>query len=173
MPASSGVMAELLSLTVGVDSLLGVCLNVCIELKRFRYGAAQMRTTVTDMLTAMKALRQVRQSVEETFEQLDSHQSPIGHIGTLWTNLSTSLQDEHDTLAQFEGLLKDFNKDLSLLDQTHRQTRLKKAAEQNYLLQAADPNEQGRIATFFTDDHSVSLRSVSILDSDSDSLKNF
>ena len=76
-----------LSITTSAVSLLGVCLKVSVELKKFRQGAAQARTTVTAMLSDVKALRDVLQSMEDTFETLDS-QPATGHIGTHWTNLS-------------------------------------------------------------------------------------
>lgn len=118
-----------LSITASAASLLGVCLKVSVELKKFRQGAAGARTTVTAMLSDVKALRDVLQSMEDTFEILDS-QPATGHIGAHWTNLSRSLQEGRGTLEQLEELLQGVNKDVSLLDSARLHIRVKSVAEQ-------------------------------------------
>ena len=122
-------MMDPLSITASAVSLLGVCLKVSVELKKFRQGCAEARTTVTAMLSDVKSLRDILQSMEDTFEELDSQPS-TGHIGTHWTNLSRSLQDGRGTLERLEALLKEVNKDVSFLDAPRRQIRVKGAAEQ-------------------------------------------
>jgi hypothetical protein len=118
-----------LLITASAVSLLGVCLKVSVELKKFRQGAAEARTTVTAMLSDVKALRDVLQSMEDTFETLDA-QPAMGHIGTHWTNLSRSLQEGRRTLEELEELLKGINKDVSFLDGARRHIRVKVVAEQ-------------------------------------------
>jgi hypothetical protein len=118
-----------LSITASAVALLGACLKVSIELKKFRQGAAEARMTVTAMLSDVKALRDVLQSMEDTFETLDSR--PVtGHIGTHWANLSISLQEGRETLEQLEELLQRSNKEVSLLDSTRRHIRIKGIAAQ-------------------------------------------
>lgn len=123
-------MVEPLSITAGVISVLGVCLRVSVELKKFRNGVAEVRTTVTAMLTDVKALRQVLGSMEDTFEEVESQMPPTGHIGTHWTNLSRSLHDGRTTLENLEELLRQVNKDVPFLDQARRRLRLNDASEQ-------------------------------------------
>lgn len=118
-----------LSITASAVSLLGVCLKVSVELKRFRQGAAESRTTVTAMLSDVKALRDVLQSMEDTSETLDAQPS-TGHIGTHLTNLSRSLQEGRGTLEQLEELLQAVNKDVFFLDSARRHLRVKGVAEQ-------------------------------------------
>lgn len=122
-------MVEPLSITATAVSLLGVCLKVSVELKRFRQGCKEARTTVTAMLSDVKGLRDVLQSMEDTFEELDSQPS-TGHIGAHWINLSRSLQDGQGTLEQLEVLLKETNKGVSFLDSARRNLRVNAVAEQ-------------------------------------------
>ena len=118
-----------LSITVSAVALLSACLKVSVELRQFRHEAAEARTTVTAMLSDVKALRDVLQSLEETFEVLDSQPS-TGHIGTHWKNLARCLQEGRGTLEKFEELLKGVNKEVAILDSARRQLRVKSVAEQ-------------------------------------------
>lgn len=102
---------------------------VSVELKRFRQGAAEAHTTVTALLSDVKGLRDILQSMEDTFEEFVSQPS-TGHIGTHWKNLSRTLQDGQITLEKFGDLLKEVNKDVAFLDSARRQLRVKGAAEQ-------------------------------------------
>jgi hypothetical protein len=118
-----------LSITASAVSLLGACLKVSVELKRFRHGAAEAKTIVTAMLSDVKALRDVLQSMEDTFETLDS-QPATGHVGTHWSNLSRSLQEGSGTLEELDKLLKSVNKDVSFFDAARRHIRVKGVTEQ-------------------------------------------
>jgi hypothetical protein len=57
--------------------------------------------TVTAMLSDVKGFRDVLQSMEDTFEELDSQPS-TGHIGAHWNNLSRSLQDGCGSLEKLD-----------------------------------------------------------------------
>jgi uncharacterized protein YoxC len=117
-----------LTITTSAVALLKVCLSVSIELKRFRQGCAEARTTVTAMLSDVKGFRDVLQSMEDTFEEFDSQPS-TGHIGAHWSNLSRSLQDGRGSLEKLEQMFKDVNKDVSFLDTARRHIRLKGVTE--------------------------------------------
>jgi len=123
-------MCEPLSITTGVVTLLGVCLNVGVELKKFRNAAGEVRTTVTAMLTDVKMLRSVLETMEDTFEEFDTAPPLTGHIGTHWRNLNLSLGDASDSLTKLEKLLVDVNRDVKVLDAARKQIRLKAATEQ-------------------------------------------
>jgi hypothetical protein len=123
-------MCEPLSITAGVVSLLSVCLKVSVELKKLRNGAAEAKTNVTAMLADLKALRSVLESIEESFEEFDSGPALTGHIGTHWTNLQVLLRDGCDSITKLEGLLVGVNREVSFLDSTRREMRLKSAGEQ-------------------------------------------
>ena len=118
-----------LSITTGVLSVLGVCLKVSVELKKFRDAANEGKATATAMLVDLSALRRVLQSMEEIFDQLDVEAIATGCIGTHWQNLLTSLRDGHDALEQFETLLQNCNKEVVVLDRARRAIRLKEAAD--------------------------------------------
>jgi hypothetical protein len=104
-----------LTITTSAVALLKVCLIVSIELKKFRQGCAEARTTVTAILSDVKGFRDVLQSMEDTFEELDSQPS-TGHIGAHWGNLSRSLQDGRGSLEKLEQMLMEVNKDVLFLD---------------------------------------------------------
>jgi DNA repair exonuclease SbcCD ATPase subunit len=123
-------MVDPLSITASVASILGVCINVSIQLRTFLKGASEVRTTVTAMLTDVKALRHVLQSMEDTFEAMDSDEPQTGHIGMHWDNLSRSLNDGKESLDRLENLLRDANKDVAIFDTLRRQARLKTVGEQ-------------------------------------------
>lgn len=118
-----------LSVTACVVTVLGVCLKVSVELRKFRNGVTEARGTVTAMLADVTSLRQVLQAMEDTFDELNVQSISTGHIGTHWRNLLTSLQDGHTVLERLEELLRECNKDVAFLDQARRQVRLKSATE--------------------------------------------
>ena len=125
-------MVEPLSITTGVLSLLGVCFNVGVELKRFRDGVAVVNATVDGLLRDVSGLEQVLESMKETFDRANNrHPSQAtGHIGNHWKNLSRSLQDGQNTLIRLQELLEGVNKSVTLLDGPRRQLRFNSAAEQ-------------------------------------------
>jgi hypothetical protein len=125
-------MVEPLTITTGVLSLLGVCFNVGIELKRFRDGVAVVNTTVDGLLHDVSGLEQVLESMKGTFDQANNphHSQATGHIGNHWKNLSRSLQDGQNTLIRLQELLEGVNKSVTLLDGPRRQLRFNSAAEQ-------------------------------------------
>jgi hypothetical protein len=119
-----------LAITTGVFSLLGICYKTTIELKRLRNGAIESRGVVTAMLGDILALRGVLQSMEESFDDLDSGPELTGTLGNHWRDLGTSLQEGFERVAKLETLLVDVNKDVSILDGTRRHLRLKDATDQ-------------------------------------------
>jgi hypothetical protein len=123
-------MIEPLSITTGVCTLIGVCLNVGIELKRFRNEAGEVRTTITAMLADVKTLRSVLATMEETFEELDNEPPLTGHIATHWGNLNMSLGDASVSLRKLEMLLVHVNRDVKFLDTSRKTIRMKAAAQQ-------------------------------------------
>ena len=118
-----------ISATAGVVTVLGLCLRVSVELKKFRNSATEARGVATAMLADITSLRQVLLAMEDTFDEIEIQDSLTGHIGLHWRNLVTSLQDGHIALEQLEDLVQTCNRDVAVLDQTRRRIRLKSAAE--------------------------------------------
>ncbi|CAM1508853.1 Fc.00g025920.m01.CDS01 [Cosmosporella sp. VM-42] len=119
-----------LSITTGALALLGVCYKTTIELKRLRNGAIESRSVVSAMLGDILALRGVLQSIEESFDDLDSGPELTGTIGNHWWDLRVSLQEGFERVAKLERLLVNVNKDVSVLDGPRRHLRLREATEQ-------------------------------------------
>ncbi|KAF4466117.1 GTP-binding rhoA [Fusarium albosuccineum] len=119
-----------LSITTGALALLGVCYKTTIELKRLRNGAVESRGVVTAMLGDILALRGVLQSIEESFDDLDSGPELTGTLANHWWDLRTSLQEGFERVAKLERLLVNVNKDVSFLDGTRRHLRLKEATDE-------------------------------------------
>lgn len=69
---------EPLPITTRVCTLLTICLNVDIELKKFRNEATEVRTAVTAMLADVKTLRTVLETMEETSDDMDNEPPVTG-----------------------------------------------------------------------------------------------
>ena len=123
-------MCEPLSIATGACTLLAVCANVGLELKKFRNEAGDVRTTVTAMLADVKGLRSVIDTVEEAFEELDNHPPTDGHIATHWRHLTWSLGDANGSLRRMETLLLGLNREMKFLDPSRRPARIKTAVQQ-------------------------------------------
>lgn len=121
-----------LSITTGVLSLLGVCLQTGLALKDFYDGAAIADTKVKGLLTEVESFTQVLQMMKETLEQekIQSSLQATGHIGNHWNNLATSIRDGQNTLLQLQETLERVNKSVSVLDGARKHLRLKSAADE-------------------------------------------
>ncbi|PKS05900.1 hypothetical protein jhhlp_007731 [Lomentospora prolificans] len=123
-------MADPFSITTGVVTLMGVCITVCVELKKLRAGIKDSNSTVTAMLADVKALRVILVSMEDSFEDLDSGPQPTGHIGTHLNHIRNSLKDGHCSLQKVETLLVSANKEVGFMDATRRHIRMKSVSDQ-------------------------------------------
>ena len=119
-----------LSITAGVVGLLGSTLGIGVTLRQFIHGAKEASTVVNAMISDVKALRKVLESMEVMFEEMDSERTETGAIGTHWKNLLTALQDGQTCLASLEKLLQETTKEVKVLDTLRRQARLKSAMDQ-------------------------------------------
>ena len=118
-----------LSITVSVATLLGCCISVGVSLRKFLIGAAEVKTVITAMMVDLRALRSVLESMEVTFEEMNSDKPATGHIGAHWTNLFQSLEDGQQSLAGLLKVLEEANKDVKFLDSARKQMRVKVVAE--------------------------------------------
>ena len=84
---------------------------------------------MTAMLVDLSALRQVLQSMEETFDQLDFDDIANGQVESHRQNLLTSLRDGHIPLEQMEGLLQNCNKEVAILDRARRAIRMNQVTD--------------------------------------------
>lgn len=125
-------MGDPLSITTGILALLGVCIKVGSTLQDFHDGAAIANTKVKGLLTDVESFTHVLQLMKDTLEQEQIQNSfqATGHLGNLWTNFSTSLQDGQNTLQQLQESLEKVNKSVSVLDGARKHLRLKGAAEE-------------------------------------------
>lgn len=118
-----------LSITVSVATLLGCCISVGVSLRQFLIGAAESKTMITAMMTDVRSLRSVLESMEVTFEEMNSDKPETGHVGAHWTNLFQSLEDGKQSLTGLQNVLEDANKDVKFLDSARRQMRVKAVAD--------------------------------------------
>ena len=118
-----------LSITAAAATLLGCCITVGVSLRKFLIGAAEVKTVITAMMVDLRALRSVLESMETTFEEMNSDKPETGHIGAHWTNLFQSLEDGQQSLVGLQMVLEDANKDVKFLDSARKQIRLKTVAD--------------------------------------------
>lgn len=122
-------MAEPLSITASVATLLTLSVRVAFLLKEFRDGVQTVDSTLVGLLKDISSLQQVLESMRETFEAEDikNNLQVTGHVGNHWKNLARSLDDGKETLSQLQTLLEGVNKTTSVLDAPRKQIRLKSA----------------------------------------------
>jgi Fungal N-terminal domain of STAND proteins len=118
-----------LSITVSVATLLRCCISVGVSLRKFLIGAAEVKIVITAMMVDLRALRSVLESMEITFEEMNSDKPETGHIGAHWTNLFQSLEDGQQSLAELQKVLEDANKHVKILDSARKQIRVKAVAD--------------------------------------------
>ncbi|KIW94694.1 GTP-binding protein rhoA [Cladophialophora bantiana CBS 173.52] len=118
-----------LSITVGVATLLKCCISVGVSLRKFLIGAAEVKTVIAAMMVDLRALRSVLESMEATFEEMNSDKPETGHVGAHWTNLFQSLEDGQQSLAGLQKVLEDANKHVKILDSARKQIRIKAVAD--------------------------------------------
>jgi len=125
-------MADPLSITASVVTLIQVSVQVTVLLKQFRDEVSVVDATFTGLLNDVDGFQRVLESMKETFDQDDikSNLQVTGHVGSHWRNLARSLDDGAKTLRQLHELLDTINKKTSILDAARKQLRFKSAIEQ-------------------------------------------
>lgn len=120
-----------LTITTGVLALLGVCVDVCLQLRKIKHGAGEAKARISGLLSDVDNLRHVLESMEATMDDLEAQSAfqTTGHIGAHWSSLNRSLSDGKDTLTDLQELLKSLDKDVYILDSTRRHFRLKESTE--------------------------------------------
>lgn len=119
-----------LSITVGVATLLGCCISTGVALRKFLIGASEVKTVITAMMADLRALRSVLESMELTFEEMNSDKPETGHIGAHWVNLFQLLEDGQQSLVGLQLVLEDAGKEVRVLDTMRKQLRIKVVADQ-------------------------------------------
>jgi len=119
-----------LSITVSVATLLGCCISAGVALRKFLIGASEVKTVVKSMMADLRALRSVLESMETTFEEMNSDRPETGHIGAHWVNLFQLLEDSQQSLISLQLVLEDVSKEVKVLDSARKQLRIKAAADQ-------------------------------------------
>ncbi|KAL6711067.1 hypothetical protein ACN47E_006942 [Coniothyrium glycines] len=125
-------MADPLSITASVLTLIQVSVQVSVLIKQFRDEVSVIDATLTGLLNDVDGFQRVLESMRETFEQDDIKSSlqATGVSGSHFKNLARSLEDGANTLQQLQTLLDGVNKKTSILDGPRKQLRLKSAFEQ-------------------------------------------
>jgi hypothetical protein len=117
------------SITLGVITLTTLASKAGVELKKLRKNAIGS-TTIVAMLTDIKALKTILESIEDGFEELDGIAPLTGHIGAHWSALQDTLKDGCDSMSQLHNLLTEMNKEVRQVDEIRRRVRLKEANDQ-------------------------------------------
>jgi hypothetical protein len=130
-------MADPLSITTGVLTLLGTCVTVAGAIKDFYDGAAIVDVKVKGLLSDVESFTQVLRIMKDALEE-EKVKSPLqatGHIGNHWKNLSTTVKDGQNTLVQLQSTLDKVNKSVAVLDGPRKYLRLKGAAQEIAMFQ--------------------------------------
>jgi hypothetical protein len=125
-------MADPLSITASVLTLITVSVKVTFLLKQFHDEVSGVDATLTGLLGDISNLQQVLESMKETFDhdEIKANLQATGHAGNHWKNLARSLEDGGGTLRQLTTLLEGVNKTTSFLDGPRKQLRFRSAIDQ-------------------------------------------
>jgi uncharacterized protein YoxC len=125
-------MADPLSITASVLTLIQFSVQVTVLIKQFRDEVSVVDATLTGLLNDVDGFQRVLESMKETFQQDDmkTNLQTTGHVGSHWRNLARSLDDGAKTLQQLHALLDGINKKTSILDAPRKQLRFKSAIDQ-------------------------------------------
>lgn len=119
-----------LSITAAVATLLGCCISTGVALRKFLIGATEVKTVVQAMMGDLRALRAVLETMEVTFEEMNSDKPVEGLIGAHWVDLFQSLGDSQQSIEKLQKVLEDVGKEVKFLDTARRQLRIKTAADE-------------------------------------------
>ena len=122
-------MADPLSITASIITLIQASIQVTVLIKQFRNEASAVDATLTGLLNDVEGFKRVLESMKETVNQSDikSNLQSTGHAGSHWKNLARSLKDGTNTLQKLHDLLDGISKKTSVLDTPRKLLRLKSA----------------------------------------------
>jgi hypothetical protein len=125
-------MADPLSITASVLTLLQVAVQVTVLVKQFRDEVNVVDATLTGLINDVDGFQRVLESMKDTFDRDDikSDLQATGIPGNHFKNLARSLNDGASTLQQLQALLENVNKKTSILDAPRKQLRLKSSMDQ-------------------------------------------
>ncbi|KAJ4295389.1 hypothetical protein N0V90_007401 [Kalmusia sp. IMI 367209] len=125
-------MADPLSITASVVTLIQVSIQVSLLLRQFRDDVNLADVTLTGLYNDVEGFQRVLESTKETFDQHDirSTLQITGHVGNHWKNLARSLKDGAETLQHLRELLDGVNKNRSFLESSRKALRLRGVKEQ-------------------------------------------
>jgi hypothetical protein len=109
-----------------------LCVSVGWELQKFTDGAALAGTAINALVSDVKSFQNILEQLKETFEdpKIEASLPLTGHIGSHWRDLQASLDDAAITLKELEATVAWVNKDKSLLDNSRKHIRLKRATQE-------------------------------------------
>lgn len=142
-----------LSITAAVATLLGCCITAGVALRKFLIGASEVKMVVQAMMADLRALRSVLETMEITFEEMNSDKPAEGHIGAHWVDLFQSLGDSQQSIVSLQIVLEEVGKDVKFMDSTRKQIRIKTDSH----MQTGGPDIQGCTSALFTLHHGVSI----------------
>lgn len=121
-----------LSITVGVTSIIAVCLKVTLSLKKLRDGAQIVDVKVKGLLMEVGNFTQTMNFIQETLGDSQFQQSftLTGHISDHWRSISACISDALQTLESLHESLEKVDKNVRFLDNVRKQLRLKEASEE-------------------------------------------
>ena len=124
-------MADPLSITTGVLTLLGICGKVGWQLRQFHGAAKVVDSTIEALTVDVDNLTKVLEALKDTVNVTRAGRfEETGHIGTHWRNLSNSIASGQDVLDKLGALLERIGRETNLLSKPRMQLRFYLAADE-------------------------------------------
>ncbi|KAF1967117.1 hypothetical protein BU23DRAFT_573502 [Bimuria novae-zelandiae CBS 107.79] len=125
-------MADPLSITASVVTLIQVSIQVTLLLRGFRDDVSLADATLIGLSKDVEGFQHVVKAIKDTLDhdEVKATLQATGHVGNHWKNLARSLDDSADKLKRLQELLDDANKGRSFLKGTRKALRLRGIKEQ-------------------------------------------
>ena len=111
------------SITAGVVGLLATAAKVGSQLKKLIDGVLTANSAVSTLLMEVEDFSKVITLMNDTINELQKDNSPVGHIGSHWKNIATSIQDCRGVFDKLHDILRKVNKKVTVLDSSRRYLR--------------------------------------------------
>lgn len=130
-------MADPLSITTGIVTLLTLCTKTGVQIKSLCDGAALADVAVRSLLGDVQGFMRVLQLMQETLDEprLQASFQATGNIGNHWRNIELSICDGKESLERLRGTLDRVNKTVGVFDSARKHLRLKWASDEVALFQ--------------------------------------
>lgn len=139
------------------------CISTGVALRKFLIGATEVKTDVQAMMSDLRALRAVLETMEVTFEEMNSDKPVEGLIGAHWVDLFQSLGDSQQSIGKLKcsGRRKQGGQVLGHCAQT---TSHQDCRRRDSCMQTRGTDIQGCITALVAYDHLVSWCETEYID---------